>query len=86
MNFNYAKWVFECKDKQDQTAFQPEWLIYKFQYFNDKDESKNLTIFNIILWVDSTNVSSTKCLTFQVLFFHDFLQNSLQKSFQFMFL
>ena len=19
---NYAKWVFECKDKQDQTAFQ----------------------------------------------------------------
>jgi hypothetical protein len=24
MNFNYAKWVFECKDKQDQTAFQPE--------------------------------------------------------------
>ena len=36
---------------------------------------------------DETNESSTKRLMFQVLFFfHDFLQNSLQKSFQFIFL
>ena len=36
---------------------------------------------------NGTNKSSTKRLMFQVLFFfHDFLQNSLQKSFQFIFL
>ena len=36
---------------------------------------------------DGTNKSSTKRLMFQVhiIFFHDFLQNSLQKSFQFIF-
>ena len=34
-------------------------------------------------WADGTNESSTKRLMFQVLlFFHDFLQNSLQKYFQ----
>ena len=32
---------------------------------------------------DGTNESSTKSLIFQIFFFHDFLQNSLQKSFQF---
>ena len=37
-------------------------------------------------WVAGTNDSSINCLMFQVLFFsHDFLQNSLQKSFQFIF-
>ena len=48
----------------------------------------NPTIFNIIHWVAWTNDSSTKCLIFQVLFFffHNFLQSSLQKSFQFIFL
>ena len=47
----------------------------------------NLTIFNIICWVGGTNDSSTKRLMFQVLlFFHNFLQNSFQKSFQFIFL
>ena len=46
----------------------------------------NLTIFNIICWVAGTNDSSSKCLMFQVLFFfHNFFQNSLQKSFQFIF-
>ena len=36
---------------------------------------------------ERTNESSTKRLMFKVLFFfHDFLQNSLQKSFQFIFL
>ena len=36
---------------------------------------------------DGTNESSTKRLMFQVLlFFHDFLQNSLQKSYQFFFI
>ena len=47
----------------------------------------NPTIFNIIRWVAGTNDSSTKRLMFQVLlFFHNFLQNSLQISFQFIFL
>ena len=49
--------------------------------------SSNLTAFNIIRWVNGTIVSLTKRLMFQVLFFfHNFLQNSLQKSFQFNFL
>ena len=44
---------------------------------------RNPTIFNIIYWVAGTKDSSTKRLMFQVLFFfHNFLQNSLQKSFQ----
>ena len=51
-----------------------------FQYINP-------TIFNIIRWVAGTNDSSTKSLMFQVLFFfYNFLQKSLQKSFQFIFL
>ena len=46
----------------------------------------NPTIFNIIRWVAGTNDSLTKRLMFQVLFFfHNFLQNSLQKSFQFIY-
>ena len=45
--------------------------------------SWNLTIYNIIHWLAATNDLSTKRLMFQVLFFfHDFLQNSLQKWFQ----
>ena len=49
-------------------------------------EGRNLTIFNIICWVDGTIVGSPKCLMFQVLFFfHDFLQNYFQKSFQFIY-
>ena len=50
----------------------------------------NPTIFNINTlgcWVTGTNDSSPKRLMFQVLFFsHCFLQNSLQKLFQFIFL
>ena len=60
------------------------------------DRSKNPTIFNIICWLaeslgwmthrPSVWCSSTKRLMFQVLFFFlNFLQNSLQKSFQFFF-
>ena len=52
--------------------------------------TKNPTIrqYNTLLcWFTGTNDSSTKRLMFQVLFFfHDFLQNSLQKWFQFIFL
>ena len=47
---------------------------------------KSVNIWYITLghWDDGTNESSTKCVMFQVLFFfHDFLQNALQKAFQF---
>ena len=49
---------------------------------------KNPTIFNIIRWVAWMDDSWTKILMFQVLslVFHIFLQNSLQKLFQFIFL
>jgi hypothetical protein len=39
----------------------------------------------LVPWVAGTNDSSTKHLMFQVFFFHNFLQNSLQKWFQFIF-
>ena len=47
----------------------------------------NLQYNTLGRWVAGTNDSLTKRLMFQVLFFFpDFLQNSLQKSFQFIFL
>ena len=47
----------------------------------------NQSFFNIIRWVNGPNDSATKHLMFQVLFFfHNFLQNSLQKLFQFILL
>ena len=49
---------------------------------------KNLTIFNIILWVDGTIVSSTKRVLFQVFFFissfKKFSKNSLNLFFYFL--
>ena len=59
-------------------AIYPTSTIYK---------SVNLQYNTLGRLDDGTNESSTKRLMFQVLFFfHDFLQNSLQKSFQFIFL
>ena len=50
-------------------------------------KSDNLQYNPLVRWYAGTNDSSTKCLMFQVLFFfHNFLQKSLQKSFQFIFL
>ena len=50
-------------------------------------KSVNLQYDTLVRMDDGTNESSIKLLMFQVLiFFHDFLQNSLQKSFQFIFL
>ena len=50
-------------------------------------KSDNLQYNTLVCWVAGTNDSSTKRLMFQVLFFsHNFLQNSLQKSFEFIFL
>ena len=61
------------------SSFQPSY------YWNMK--SVNLQYNTLGCLDDGTNESSTKRLMFQVLFFfHDFLQNSLQKSFQFIFL
>ena len=72
----YKKLFFElssCHETSDE-------ILFGF-------ELKNPTIYNIIRWFPGTNDSSTKHLMFQVLFiFHNFLQNSLQKSFQFNFL
>ena len=62
-------------------------------FFNYVDQmigylkSDNLQYNTLGCWVAGTNDSSTKGLMFQVLFFfHNFLQNSLQKFFQFIFL
>ena len=45
-------------------------------------KSVNLQYDTLVRMDDGTNESSIKLLMFQVLiFFHDFLQNSLQKSF-----
>ena len=46
----------------------------------------NQSFFNIICWVDRPNDSAPKRLMFQAsFFFRNFLQNSLQKLFQFIF-
>ena len=50
-------------------------------------KSDNLQYNTLGRWVTGTNDSSTKHLMFQVLFFfHNFLQNSLENSFQYIFL
>ena len=54
------------------------------KFWNVK-KSVNLQYITLGCLDDGTNESSTKRLMFQVFFFHDFLQNSLQKSFQFIF-
>ena len=61
--------------------------MYKITDKCPRKVPKNPTIYNVIRWFAETNDSSTKRLMFQVLFFfHNFLQNSLKKSFQFIFL
>ena len=45
-------------------------------------KSDNLQYNTLARWVYGTNDSSTKHLMLQAFFFHNFLQNSLQKSFQ----
>ena len=50
-------------------------------------KSVNLEYNTLVRWADGTNISWTKRLMFQVLFFfHKILQNSLQTPFQFIFL
>ena len=50
-------------------------------------KSVNLQYNTLGRWNDETNESLTMRLMFQVLFFfHDFLQNTLQKAFQFILL
>ena len=55
------------------------------KYYQDKNPPNEKGTNYKIRWVAGTIVSFTKRLMFQVLFFHIFLQNSLQKSFQFIF-
>ena len=54
---------------------------------NRNRQNKNMTIFNIICWVDGSMGRWEDRLIDQesVLFFHNFLKNALQKSFQFIF-
>ena len=50
-------------------------------------KSINLEYNTLVRWADGTNISSTMCVMFHVLFlFHKILQNSLEKPFQFIFL
>ena len=69
-------------------------ICFLFTYCSEWEIGKclhrfEMTIFTEIRWVagvDGTNDTLIKCLMFQVLwFFNNFLQNSLQKSFQFIF-
>ena len=61
-----------------------ECSCYSWVYKPEK--SVNLQYDMLVCWFAWTNESSTKRLMFQVLFFfHNFLQNSLQKLFQFFF-
>ena len=60
-------------------------LFVDFWTSKETNEPRNPTIFNIIRWFGGSQGRMTN-LMFQVLFvFHNFLQNSLQKSFQFIF-
>ena len=64
--------------------FLSSWIAIIFEALRSKF---NATIFNIIRWVGCTKDSLTKRLMFQVLFFFTIsCKNSLQTSFQFIFL
>ena len=66
-------------------AFWYDFFLQRFNCFYQK--SVNLKYITLGHLDDGTNESSTKRMMFQALFFfHDFLQNSLQKSIQFIFL
>ena len=84
LNYNHNKASLVCWKKQTtiSSLIKNEWLLSLIQ------KSDNLQYNTVGCWVAGTNDSSTKHLMFQVyiFFFHNFLQNSLQKSFQFIFL
>ena len=61
--------------------------IGKMLLYQCVQKSDNRQYNTLICWFTGTNYLSTKGLMFQVLFFiHNFMQNSLQKLFQFMLL
>ena len=63
-------------------------LTEKYLQFKISWDQKcvNLQYNMLVRWADGTNDSLTKCLMFQVsFFFHEILQNSLQKPFQLIF-
>ena len=80
-NFTNASiWALCGKRDNGDTIFN------KLQLVSGKEvyiKSVNLQYNTLGRLDNGTNKSSTKRLMFQVFFFHDFLQNSLQKSFQF---
>ena len=75
--------LWELKDLRVQLELEN----YQNLKFDNLQKSVNLQYNTLGCLDDGTNESSNKLLMFQVLFFfHDFLQNSLQKFFQFIFL
>ena len=81
-------WVFQIQwgDKMNST-FISVTAVVEFEGLSLYDiKSVNLQYNTLVCWADGTNNSSTKCLMFQVFFFHKILQNSLQKPFQFIFI
>ena len=89
---------FENKSEQTkcgQYATRPrkvnllkEFLFETFFFQLWLQKSDNLQHNTLVCWFAGTNDWSSKCPMFQVciIFFHNFLQNSLQDSFQFVFL
>ena len=71
------KKITVAKAKQIKRNYQQ--LIQKRPH--TKQKSDNLQYNALGCLVTWANEWSTKCLLFQALFFHDFLQNSLQKTF-----
>ena len=59
--------------------------LYSSFYTMKQKVIKNPTIFNIIPWVAGSMGRSSHRPSPSIIFFHNFLQNSLQKSFQFIF-
>ena len=80
----YPDWIVVPESTEDVAAIVK--ITNRLETVQDL-ESNNLQYNTLARWLTGTNDSSTKRLMFQVLFlFHNFLQNSLQKLFQFIFI
>ena len=73
-------WYMYTKRIPNTKVLEAAIPLYKYSCRYQK--SVNLQYNTLIRWADGTNDSSTKHLMFQVhiIFFYNFLQNSLQKS------
>ena len=83
-------YIFDClqmvKQNTKQKYIHPKCIqleismLWCYILLKRNMKSDNLQYDTLVRWADVTNDSSIKLLMFQV-FFHNFLQNSLQKSF-----